>query len=404
MAVKTVSQLEEFNNGIDFNTTSVGGKLRAFKDNPNAQIADRDASSDPAAETANPKCKGPNLQFANDTFYGALFEISQPERQGTDGLPTTSLIYNSRKITYLDLARNIILDTKNYLNTRNNLGDFNLCAIVGDKYTFSGDKTFEDNVNIRSMTTCNGGIIVNKSCKINCDIDAKGHTIYLEDNSNPSKGFLNGYAYGLKDNLTKKTTKGTNTNSIGNPIMFSNGRPAELTSVNHAQYALSARYIVGDSGLLDAGNDRTFVYFKNGVPLTSNTVRYAELAYSAQWSDLGEKYLADADYEPGTLVQFSGDKELTIAKDEVNAIVSTKAFELNTKLEGGTTIALCGRVPTKVVGKVNKFDKIVLSNIPGVARKRKWYDFFKKTIGRALESNQNKNIKLVECVTRFIVY
>ena len=83
--------------------------------------------------------------------------------------------------------------------------------------------------------------------------------------------------------------------------------------------------------------------------------------------------------------------------------MSTKAFELNAGLKDGTVIALCGRVPTKVIGKIKKFDKIVLSSTPGVARKRKWYDFFKRTIGRALEASNIEEVKLVECVTRFEV-
>ena len=86
----------------------------------------------------------------------------------------------------------------------------------------------------------------------------------------------------------------------------------------------------------------------------------------------------------------------------MNAIVSTRAFDLNHDLEGGTVIALCGRVPTKVIGKVKKFDDIVLSKIPGVGRSKRWYDFFRKPIGKALEDNDNENIKLVECVTRFV--
>jgi hypothetical protein len=46
-------------------------------------------------------------------------------------------------------------------------------------------------------------------------------------------------------------------------------------------------------------------------------------------------------------------------------------------------IALVGRVPVKVIGKVKKFDKLVLSNTPGVAR-IKQKDEKNTTIGIAL--------------------
>lgn len=130
--------------------------------------------------------------------------------------------------------------------------------------------------------------------------------------------------------------------------------------------------------------------------MSSDTVDYATHAY---WSDLGEKYLGDQHLEPGTLVCFGGEKEITIATKRVNAIVSTQAFDLNSKLEGGTVIALCGRVPTKVIGKVKKFDKITLSKIPGIGRKKRWFEFWKKTIGISLERSSNNDVKLVECVT-----
>jgi len=131
--------------------------------------------------------------------------------------------------------------------------------------------------------------------------------------------------------------------------------------------------------------------------LSSDTVDYATHAY---WSDLGEKYLGDQELEPGTLVCFGGVKEITIATKKANAIVSTAAFDLNSKLEGGTVIALCGRVPTKVIGKVKKFDKIVLSSTPGVARAKKWYDMFNPTLGIALHNKVTEDIDLTECAVR----
>ena len=144
----------------------------------------------------------------------------------------------------------------------------------------------------------------------------------------------------------------------------------------------------------------TVTTFRNGKPYPQNTIGFAFYAKHAFWSDLGERYLADKEYEPGTLVKFGGEKEITLADDEVNAIVSTNAFDLNSCLPGGTVICLCGRVPTKVIGKISKFDRIMLSHVPGIACK---WDGSCKPIGRALESNDDEGIKLVECVSQFMV-
>lgn len=80
-------------------------------------------------------------------------------------------------------------------------------------------------------------------------------------------------------------------------------------------------------------------------------------ATSARYADLAEKYLADQDYEPGTVVVVGGKKEVTACQPDERAIgvVSTNpALMMNSELDGGTYIALKGRVPVKVTGNVLK--------------------------------------------------
>ena len=51
----------------------------------------------------------------------------------------------------------------------------------------------------------------------------------------------------------------------------------------------------------------------------------------ARWGDICEYYISDKKYEPGTLVMFGGEKEVTISNGRtVNGIVTTKpGFILN---------------------------------------------------------------------------
>ena len=45
----------------------------------------------------------------------------------------------------------------------------------------------------------------------------------------------------------------------------------------------------------------------------------------SRWADLAEFKEADKEYEPGTLVMFGGEKEITLSRNGVaNAIVTTK--------------------------------------------------------------------------------
>ena len=89
-------------------------------------------------------------------------------------------------------------------------------------------------------------------------------------------------------------------------------------------------------------------------------------ATSAQYADLAEKYEADAEYAPGTVLEFGGDKEVTLSTEagstRVAGVVSTNpSYIMNAGLEAEhvAMVALQGRVPCRVVGPVAKGDMMV---------------------------------------------
>ena len=90
------------------------------------------------------------------------------------------------------------------------------------------------------------------------------------------------------------------------------------------------------------------------------------LASSAQYADLAEYYLGDISYEPGTVLEFGGNNEVTICSTimstKIAGVVSTNpGFIMNDGdlQETSIPVALQGRVPTKVVGKVSKGDMMI---------------------------------------------
>ena len=119
-------------------------------------------------------------------------------------------------------------------------------------------------------------------------------------------------------------------------------------------------------------------------------------ATSANYADLAEKYLADADYAPGTVVSVGGEKEVTAAKpgDIVLGVVSTNpAYMMNSELAGGTYIALKGRVPVKVVGPVNKGNALIAGpDGCGVVS----MDPTRRVFAIALETNLDLGVKTIE--------
>jgi len=94
----------------------------------------------------------------------------------------------------------------------------------------------------------------------------------------------------------------------------------------------------------------------------------------SKYADLAENYLADEKYDDGTVLVFGGAFEITITNTKgdkrIAGVVSTNpAHLMNDALQGEhvTPLALQGRVPCKVIGKVAKGDMLVTSAIAGYA-------------------------------------
>lgn len=95
----------------------------------------------------------------------------------------------------------------------------------------------------------------------------------------------------------------------------------------------------------------------------------------ATYADLAEYYEGDKDYAPGTVLVFGGDKEVTTTNSmndtRLAGVVTTNpAYVMNSEQTGiKVCIALAGRIPVKVVGRVKKGDMLTTSATPGYAVK-----------------------------------
>jgi hypothetical protein len=121
-------------------------------------------------------------------------------------------------------------------------------------------------------------------------------------------------------------------------------------------------------------------------------------ATAARYADIAEKYLADSEYEAGTVVSIGGEKEVTACTwgNRAIGVVSTNpAFMMNKDLEGGTYIALKGRVPVKVVGRIKKGDQLIAAN-NGCAMMA--VPHASGVFAVALESSDNESIKTIEAL------
>jgi hypothetical protein len=128
---------------------------------------------------------------------------------------------------------------------------------------------------------------------------------------------------------------------------------------------------------------------------------FTGVSTTAKYADLAENYTADRNYEPGTVLEFGGVAEVTIAEDEsvrVAGIVSTNpAHLMNSHLDGVHVVAvgLIGRVPCKVRGVINKGDMLISAG-NGYARPQQ-DPIIGTVIGKALE-NFNGGEGVIEVV------
>ena len=118
---------------------------------------------------------------------------------------------------------------------------------------------------------------------------------------------------------------------------------------------------------------------------------------------MAEIYSADQDYEAGTVVKLGGSAEVTATTSfndhEVFGVVSTNpAYLMNSEAEG-VPVALTGRVPCKVEGRIKKGERLVSGSKPGYAKALGNNDYdMRSIVGRALSDKDTFDDGVVEVV------
>ena len=126
-------------------------------------------------------------------------------------------------------------------------------------------------------------------------------------------------------------------------------------------------------------------------------------ATAAQYADLAEIYSADQDYEAGTVVKIGGSAEVTATKEfndpAVFGVVSTNPAYLMNSEADGVAVALQGRVPCKVEGRVKKGERLVSGSKPGFAKALGSNDYDSRCIiGRSLVDKESFEDELIEII------
>ena len=126
------------------------------------------------------------------------------------------------------------------------------------------------------------------------------------------------------------------------------------------------------------GTNLTFNSSAGTLTTTTFVGNLTGTATAAQYSDVAERFASDSAYTPGTVVALGGAEEITQVNeegsDEVFGVISSldqAAFKMNGGAGNDDThpyIAMTGRVDVKVIGTVNKGDRLISASVPGYAK------------------------------------
>lgn len=194
--------------------------------------------------------------------------------------------------------------------------------------------------------------------------------------------------------------------------MYANGVAVSFAGTysdsNVATYLPNYNGIVGDgtAAVIFRGRQITTGGANTAGNITGNWTLIGSSRLNATYADIAERFEADAIYEPGTVVELGGEKEVTAVKldlsEDVFGVVSnTAAYLMNATAGNDDThppIAIGGRVKVKVIGKINKGDRLVSAG-NGIARaalKGEANSF--NTIGRALDNKTTEEVDLIDAV------
>jgi hypothetical protein len=128
----------------------------------------------------------------------------------------------------------------------------------------------------------------------------------------------------------------------------------------------------------------------------------------AQYADIAERFAADAEYAPGTVVELGGPAEITKVvvdlSDKVFGVISTNAAYLMNSTAGTNTthppVAMSGRVPVRAIGLIAKGDRLVSAG-NGLARSGQAKELTPwNVIGRSLVDKTYEGVGTIEAIVK----
>lgn len=303
------------------------------------------------------------------------------------------------------------------LNTASSGGNTTLGNLVVSSDISSNNLSATNGISGSSLTvqdaTISANLTVTTAIVTNAQL-ATVDTDTITTGSSSTSGSLTGRwtITGTGNSLTSTGNVAFSSSTYGvksDNYMYANGSPftpsGTYTNANVSDYLTGSNSVTQFTGNI-APTKVTTSYIAGGGTISGIWTLGANSRIQANYADMAERYEADAIYPPGTVLEIGGTKEVTIVKDELSenvfGVVSTNsAYLMNSGAGEDAThpqVALAGRVPVLVTGKINKGQRLVSAG-NGRARgatKEELTAF--NSIGRSLENKNDDGDGVIEAV------
>lgn len=310
--------------------------------------------------------------------------------------PTGNLIIDQNSGTY----RATITDLVNYLSSTSfsaisaTSGSFNSLAvgagITAATLSTSGDVIIGGNLTVLNMELVDGQLMASLFGNVTGNVTGN---LFGNVTGNVSS------VPGIIGNINAIIT-------IGNQPYITNLGNITLNNLKaNSNVSIGSNLIV--SGITTVSSPIVPVSNAAAINIGSTTNWFNNIygtAVHALYADLAERYTSDSDYAPGTVVIFGTNSEVTASYQpndtRVAGVISTNpAYTMNAGISGQNVVnvALQGRVPCQVTGKVTRGDLMVSSAIPGVAMTNNT-PAVGTVIGKALANYTGSGVGVIEVV------
>ena len=389
--------------------------VQMYVNNVIVSIFSKDATFTPAAAISGFATIGPGLNMST-TVSNAVFNGTASNADTLDSLNSTSFM-RSDAATSNDTSISVLSDTGLYIGGDSD-GHISVSGtdVRIDNDTQDGDLIFRVNdggVVTTAMTIDGATSVVNINTSAVATGNVTGGNIITAGQVTATGNITGG---NLITSGTLSSPSITATGNVTGGNIITAGQVTATGNITGANLTTSG-IVTGGSATVGTGdvavgsisnNNATGVGNIGSASVAFNTVH--ALATSAQYADMAERFHADAEYAPGTVVELGGVNEVTICTEELSTsvfgVVSDKpAYLMNGSAGTDAThppIAMSGRVPVNVMGFVTKGDRLVSAG-NGLARAATLEESSAfNVIGRALENKTDTEIGSIEAIVKIV--